>query len=65
MKCVILYRINGGPVLGFTDYSDDGWAPHEFTNMDEAAAATMADTTFGRLIESGQAIAQIVELDEL
>lgn len=58
MPCVVLYRINGGPVHFVCD--DDGDLS-EFDDRDEAVAYVMGNA----LLTSGQADFQIVELDEL
>lgn len=63
MKCVILFRINGGPVRSYS-FSCNG-DPHEFPNMDAAVAVTLPNEVLGRLVAKGQAVAQIVELDEI
>jgi hypothetical protein len=66
MNCVILFRINGGSVQGVT--FDDGEL-HEFPHRDEAIRFADASgphpSPFAKLVESGQADYQIVELDEL
>lgn len=62
MNCVILFRINGGSVQGVT--FDDGEL-HEFPHVDEALRFAEGSSPFARLVVSGQADYQIVELSEL
>lgn len=64
MTCVILYRINGGPVEIVWKTSSAGAHEdliYEFGHLDEAVAFAERN----RLFQSGQADYQIVELDEL
>lgn len=61
MDCVILFRVNGGHVQAVMDNTEI----REFPNLDAAVSHTQGGTMFAKLIESGQADFQIVELNEL
>lgn len=69
MNCVILFRINGGPVQAVRHCDEAGidlGELHEFNHADDAVSFVhAADHPFSRLIESGQLDYQIVALDEL
>jgi hypothetical protein len=60
--CVILFRVNGGPVMAVMECTPENeYRILEYPNLD--AAITYADAN--KLFRSGQADYQIVELDEL
>lgn len=63
MRCIILYRVNGGPAEAVMQWVPDknDYRIEEYPNFD--AAVAFADTN--KLFQSGQADYQIVELDEL
>ena len=62
MSCIILYRINGGPVEALCKTSaDDMGQLFEFPHLDDAVAYAERNALF----QSGQADYQIVELNEL
>jgi hypothetical protein len=69
MNCILLFRINGGPVQAIRHCDEAGNETgeiHEFDHMDDALAFIDAvDHPFARLIDSGQVDCQIVSLDEL
>ena len=57
-ECVILYRVNNGPVQFVADADGEiAVYPHQDTAIDYALN--------NKLFESGQAAYQIVELDEI
>ena len=69
MNCIILFRVNSGPVQAIRHSDETGRETgelHEFSHMDDAVSFVhAADHPFARLIESGQLDYQIVSLDEL
>lgn len=61
LRCVILYRVNGGPVQAVGNSDDGEPVIEEFASREEAIDFAEDNGLF----QSGQADYQIVELDEL